>query len=534
MIHEVSKAIKPLKKRRNLVITITAIHILVGLIPPYLMGLLIDELYPTFDFNRTQIFMFSTLLVVLLVVFILDWLHGYMKEELVNRGAGVARSVFFWHVLHKDYKFFLTHPVGDISNKVIHDVATYVKTKLMMIPSFILNIIHIVILLGFLLFINLYMTFIVVGLGIFFILVYAAINTKLRYYSTKEREDFSDLMSDANTTLTGIDTIQLYAGEEYAAEYFEKLVEEYEEDLIKLKFWQSLSKATINTVTTIVPLIAIIVGVIYILLGGEISISEVIKYYYFLPRLKEPVKSLADFNIDVQNAKAVELRIKELLPDVIDESIELEQVDHIETIEFIDLGFRYQDGPPILRDLNLKLKRGDSLAITGPSGVGKTTLLRLLKKQITPTNGILAVNGRDYTEIEGNSYISRIAVVPQNVFIFNDSLSRNISFGKDYSEKHIRDAAKLSAIDHFSMDEIATGMSGGERQRLGLARALACVYDVLILDEPTAELDYETEMQIIKNLKRVQKETNCIMIVVTHSENILENLCAKKLVLRKN
>jgi len=417
---------------------------------------------------------------------------------------------------------------------VINDSATYVKAKLMMIPTLLLNALHLIILFAFLFLLNTYMTLLVLLFSVVYLLAYSVINKKLRFYSKKEREGFSGLMTEANETLAGVDTIQLYAGEDYAAEYFEKLVDTYEEDLTVLKFWQTLSKAATNTITNIVPVVAIIAGIFYLTLGGDITIGNMLAFYYFLPRLKDPIKAITDFNIDLQNANAVEARIEELLTTEIDESIELAHIEKINKLEFIDLGFSYHDGKEVLKDLNLQLKRGDSLAITGCSGSGKTSLLRLLKRQLTPTNGVLTVNDRDYTRLDVASYISRIAVLPQDVFIFDDTLHDNISLGKDFSEGHVRSVAKLSAIDHFSMDENALDLSGGERQRIGLARALACEYDVLILDEPTSELDHETECLIIENLKTVQQETNCIMIVVTHSSNILEKLCTRELALVKH
>jgi len=533
MIREVSKTLQPLHGRRNVVIIVSIAHILLGLLPPYLMSRLIDDLYPNFTGVSTHIFKIATIIWLLIVVFGLDWLQRYLREDLINRGAGIARSSLFWNVMHKDYRFFLDHPVGDINNKVIHDSVTYVKTNLMIVPTLLLSLLHIVVLFIFLFYLNIYMTFLVMLFSLIFLLIYSRINHKMRHFSVKEREAFSELLTDANATLTGVDTIQLYAGEDYAAEYFEKLVDVYEADLTALKFWQTLSKATTDTLTSIVPVAAVIAGVFYMVLGGEITIGNILAFYYFLPRLKEPIKALSDFNIDLQNAKAVEKRIEELLIDDGGDLTELAHVDQIAQLTFYDLGFSYSDGYRVLKDLNFNLQRGETLAITGPSGAGKTTLLRLLKRQITPTEGILLVNGHDYTEIDAASYISRIAVLPQDVFIFDDTIANNISFGKDYSEKHIRDAAKLSAVDHFSMDENALGLSGGERQRIGLARALACEFDVLILDEPTSELDYETECLIIDNLKKVQKETNCIMIVVTHSLNLLDNLCDQRLELKK-
>ena len=149
--------------------------------------------------------------------------------------------------------------------------------------------------------------------------------------------------------------------------------------------------------------------------------GSILAFYYFLPRLKDPLKKLTDFNIDLQNAKAVEERVKELLSGQKDVQVELDHVDKIDTLAFEGLGFAYRDGKKILTDMNFSLKRGDTLAITGPSGAGKTTLLRLLKRQVTPTAGKLLVNDRDYTEIEATSYISRIAVLPQEVFIFDDT-----------------------------------------------------------------------------------------------------------------
>jgi ABC-type bacteriocin/lantibiotic exporter with double-glycine peptidase domain len=339
--------------------------------------------------------------------------------------------------------------------------------------------------------------------------------------------------------MTGINTIRLHAAENYSVGYFEKLVEKYEHKLSRLKYWQSLSKASTDIITNIVPVAAIMAGVFYLARGGDITIGGIIAFYYLLPRLKEPIKALTDFNIDVQNAKAVEQRLEELLTHESDEQVTLEKIDKIDEIEFKNLSFGYDDDTihhheMVLSGLNAKLSRGDALAIVGQSGTGKTTLMRLLTRQVIPTKGEISVNGKNIACIESASYLSRIAVLPQDVYIFNDTLHANISLGKHYPEKRVRDSAIMSAIDHFSMDEDAVGLSGGERQRLGLARALARDYDVLILDEPTSDLDQETEAAIIKNLKEVQAATNCILIVITHSAKVIESLCTKQLELPKH
>jgi ATP-binding cassette subfamily B protein len=534
MINEVSKELQPLHRRRRVVVLISGLHILVGLLPPYLIGLLIDELYPYIGDNSAYLFMIGSIIGLLLIYFLLDWLQGYMWTDLINRGAGIVRSFFFENVLHKSYRFFLNHPIGDINNKVINDSYIYVQARLMMMPTLLLNQLHIIVIFVLLFALNGHMMLMTVAFSLVFFVIYIQINKHLRRSVVKEREGFSTLMTEANETLAGIDTVQLYAAQDYTAKYFTQLVDTYEHRLSKLKFWETLSKAGTNVIVSIISIAAILAGVFYLAQGGNITIGTIIAFYYFLPRLKDPVMALTDFNVTMQNAKAVEGRLEELLVKEECEQVYLENIEKINQLEFKNMGFGYPDDEMILSNLNVKLQPGDSLAITGPSGTGKTTLMRLLMGQVIPSEGDILINGKTSGNIDLASYTARISVLPQDVYVFDATLHDNIDFGRDYPEKCIRDAAKLSSIDHFSMDENAHGLSGGERQRLGLARALARDYDVLILDEPTSELDNETENIIIENLKEVQKTNNCIIIVVTHSNNVLEKLCNKKLELLKH
>ena len=534
MLSEVTNTLRPLHKRRTVVVLISGLLILVGLLPPYLIGLLIDEIYPQLGDSTTYLFIIGSIIGLLLLYFLLDWLQGYLWTDLINRGAGIVRSFFFKNVLHKNYRFFLSHPIGDINNKIINDSYIYVQTRLMMMPTLFLNLMHIIVIFVLLFALNASMMLMTVVFSVIFFLVYIQINKFLRKSAVKEREGFSTLMTEANETLAGINTIQLYSAQDHTANYFTKLVDTYEHRLSKLKYWETLSKAATNAIMSIIPIAAILAGIFYLIGGGNITVGTIIAFYYFLPRLKEPVMALTDFNIGMQNAKAVEKRLEELLVKEEGEAKDLEKISTIDELEFKDVGFAYPDDEvTILSKLNVKLKRGDSLAITGPSGTGKTPLMRLLMHQEIPSQGEILINGKNSEGIDPDSYTARISVLPQDVYVFDSSLHDNIDFGKNYPEKRIRDAATLSALDHFSMDENAIGLSGGERQRLGLARALVGDYDVLILDEPTSELDHETECAIIENLKEVQQNTNCIMIVVTHSANALEKLCNRRLELSK-
>ena len=530
---EITNILQPLKKRRRLVILISALYILISLLPPFFIGQLIDEIYPNIADDYTYVLIILVIIVILIICFFLNWLRGYLKEDLVNTGAGIIRSFFFKKALNKNYKYYQEHSVGDINNKVINDSYIYVQSKLMMFPTLFLNIIHLIVLFAFLFYLNPYMKIMVLIFSVFFFLIYRRVNKHLRQSAINERESFSTLMTEANETLTGINTIQIYCGEDYASNYFEKLVGKYEHNLSNLKYWEILSKAATDTITNIIPIAAIVAGIFYLILGGDLTVGEIIAFYYFLPRLKDPIKALTDFNINYQNATAVKERLEKLYSENNREYKKLKPIKSVQSLEFKNLGYTFPDGETVLKDLNFNIKRGDAVAVTGPSGTGKSTLMRLLLQQIIPTEGQISINGENYAAIDHESYLSKIGVLPQEVFIFGTQIKENISFGKEYSNEHIDHIISLSKLDHIPIDDNAIGLSGGERQRIGLARALVRDYDILILDEPTSELDHETEEEIIHNLKEIQKKTNCILIVVTHSDHILKKLCTKEFKLKE-
>lgn len=524
---EINNALKPIYKLRYLVLFVSGITILVGLITPNLMGILIDDINYNNGYN--SYFIIGSIIGTLALYFFLDWMQSYAWHNMENKGAGLVRSHIFSNVIHKNYRFFMDHPIGDVNNKVLNDSYIYAQNKISTMPTLVLNFIHILAICSILFYKNIYMTIAAIIFSVLFFVLYSYINKYLRKHSIREREGFSSLMNTANETLMGVNTIQLYTVEEYFARRFEHSVDKYERLLIKLKLFQSLAKSSTTVLVSMMTVFSVLVGIFFVNLE-TISIGSIVAFYLFLPRLSDPIKNLADFNISLQTAKAVENRLEELITTEMRKETNLEKIDKIEQLSFNNLGFTYPNSAEeVLKNVNVTLNRGDSLAIIGTSGTGKTTLLRLLKQQVYPTSGEILINNKNHTQIDRLSYIERIAVLTQEVFIFDSSLQENISFGKKYPEKLIRDSAKLCMIDHFSLDEHAFGLSGGERQRIGLARAIACDYDVLILDEPTSNLDAQTENKIIENLKQLQNDKNFIMIVVTHSESILNKLCNKRL-----
>jgi len=530
---KISKVLRPLDGVRHGAAAFRAVNILISLLPPYLIGLMVDDLNTTG--GEGALMLIGLIMGILAVYFFLDWAQSFLWYRMLYIGTGKVRSFLFANVLHKDYRFFADHSIGDIENKVIHDAEYYAKARLAMVPTLWLNILHVGIILAFLTNLQMIMTLVVIGLcGIFFLL-YSRINKLLRKTSTQEREGFSDLLNNANETLLGINTIQLYNAEKLFDEYFEHSVDKYEGFLIKLRKWQSLAYSATGSIMDIIPVIAVLVGIGFAA-AGHVTIGGIVAFFLFLPRLSAPIKELTSFNTDLQRARAVEARLEELLAyDPPMDEADLEKIAKIESLEFIDISYAYDHNPEneVLTDLCFDLAPGDALAVVGPSGTGKTTFLRMLKRQITPTLGKIIINGKNYQEINSESYLRRVSMLTQDVFAFDASIRENIRFGTDISNERVEALAKFCALGDIDLDDNARELSGGEKQRMGLARALACDHDILVLDEPTSDLDPATEAQIVENLRTLQKQKGTMLIVVTHSDYVLKNLCNKVLPLSK-
>jgi ATP-binding cassette subfamily B protein len=525
----IDQVLQPIYKKRIPAIALKTVAILISILPPLLTGqILIDDLIYTGGQNALRTI--GLIGIILLVYFFLSWAQDYYWHRMEYIGTGLVRSYIFANVIRKNYFFLKGRNIGDLENKIVHDAELYAHARLSSLPMLFLNILHIVVILAMLFYVSISMTLATMCFSAIFYIIYKLINRHLRRTALIEREGYSEVLTTTNEVLSGATTIQLYGGQDFFASRFEQTVDKYEHFLIHLRKWKGLAHSSTGTVVWLLPLVAVFVG-LRVYQADIVTIGGITTFYLVLPHLAEPLKALTEFNIDTQNAKVVEARLAELLVDELHNGEDapcennLIKIDKIHNLQFSNICYKYGNGTEVLWDVNFAVGPGDALAIIGPSGAGKTTFLRMLKRQVNPSWGKILINGINMDNICEKSYLSRIAVLAQDVFVFNDSITENVKFGKDIPPEIIAEKIKLAALDHLDPDENAKNLSGGEIQRLGLARALACHYDILIMDEPTTELDIDTEAAIIQNLKAIQAQTNCIFIIVTHSEHILKDLC---------
>ncbi len=260
--------------------------------------------------------------------------------------------------------------------------------------------------------------------------------------------------------------------------------------------------------------------------------------------LYEPVKGVSKINSTIQSGLAAATRIFNLL-DIESDIKEKKNAVILplfhDCIEFKDVTFSYDQDEPVLHGINLKVRRGEILAVVGPSGGGKTTLANLLPRFHDVDSGVLLIDGHDVRDVTLHSLRSQMALVTQQTILFNDTVRNNIGYGRrDCSEEDIRHAADAAFAYEFIKElpdgfetvigESGARLSGGQRQRISIARAILKDAPVLVLDEATSALDTESERKVQKALENLMK--NRTTIVIAHRLSTIKN--ADRIIVMQN
>jgi subfamily B ATP-binding cassette protein MsbA len=271
-----------------------------------------------------------------------------------------------------------------------------------------------------------------------------------------------------------------------------------------------------------------------------IKASEFLGFLLAIFQLMPPVKELSNVNNRLQEATAAGKRVFEILdtePGIRDVAQPVRLESFRSAIEFQDVSFRYIDGDLVLADISMTINKGEVVAIVGPSGAGKSTLVDLVPRFYDPTSGTIAIDGHDLRTIELKSLRENIGIVTQETILFNDTVRNNIAYGLEACpQEAIISAAKAANAHNFIVDmpsgydtvigERGVKISGGERQRLSLARAILKNPPILILDEATSALDTESEILVQEAIEHLMSGRTSIVIAhrlstVQHADRIV-------------
>lgn len=324
----------------------------------------------------------------------------------------------------------------------------------------------------------------------------------------------SDLSNMVQESFSGINIIKTYLREDYQSERFNRAADAYKTSNLKLALTNGLFMPTILFLIGLSNILTIYAG-IQLIHEGIISEGIVLSFVFYINMLTWPMASLGWVTSLVQRAEASQKRINEFLSEkeslFINGSVVINQ---IESIEFKQVGYGFpEDDQLTLKNINFKIEKGMKIGVVGRTGSGKSTLINLLFRHIDSTEGEILINGISIKELDIKSFRKSIGAVPQDVFLFSDTIANNISFGLPESTMRadVIAAAKFANVHHNIMEfedayetilgERGINLSGGQKQRISLARAVIRKPELLIFDDSLSAVDTETEENILNNIQ---------------------------------
>ena len=338
----------------------------------------------------------------------------------------------------------------------------------------------------------------------------------IKIYSDVQASN-DDMVRVIRENITGIRVIKALSKEEYEQKRFNIVTETLYEREKKAGINMALTNPLINAILNIGLVIVIIFGA-YRVNNGEIKVGTIIAFTSYFTIILNAMVTLGRIFITHSKAVASARRIKMIL-HLPKELLRDESTDNNDTkyfIEFNNVGFSYlkkEDNSMFLKDINFKLKKGERIGIIGPTGAGKSTIIRLLLRFYDVDSGEILIEGRNIKSLDIEEYRNRIGVVLQNDTIMSDTVIENIAFGKEVDLERIKECATLACASEFiekmpqgyqsMLSSRGTNLSGGQKQRILLSRALYAKPDIFILDDSSSALDYKTDATIRKNIASV-------------------------------
>jgi ATP-binding cassette, subfamily B, multidrug efflux pump len=439
------------------------------------------------------------------------------------------KNQVFQHYLQLDLNFFKSHSTGDLMNRIAEDVS---RVRMYTGPA-IMYLVNLVFRISFCLF---YMIrkdweltlYVLSPLPILALTIYV-VNSIIHRRSERIQSLLSDLTTNAQESYSGIRVIKSFVQEDAMYRYFDENSEEYKKSAIGLAKVEAIYFPSMALLIGLSTVLTIMIGGIYAIQGNNgMTVGTIAEFVMYINLLTFPVSAIGWTASMIQRAAASQKRLNEFLDTkpVIINSINAERASLKGNMKFENVDFFYPNtGIHALKNFNLDIKTGQKVAIIGHTGSGKTTVAQLLLRMYDATEGRILLDGKDIRSLELESLRRQISYVPQDVFLFSDTVANNISFGlTDVRRDLVEQAARYASIEkeilgfaekyETMVGERGVTLSGGQKQRISIARALLKDPGIIIFDDCLSAVDARTEKEILSNLYGYLEDKTAI--IITH------------------
>ena len=482
----------------------------------------------------TQLGQVQTLAIVIIFVFLMILFKNIFTYSAIHvittLRFGVVeklRNMIYDKILRLPLKYFKTKEQGDIMTYVISDTQEIELSIISSLQFLFRDPITVLVFLVSLFILNYKLTLLILLMLPFIVIVLGRLGRTLRKKSIRSQRQLGLLMAIINETIDGLRVIKAFVADDYMRKKMQKVNKSITKLNSKIFRRRSLSGPLTETLSVMAILVILYVGSIIVLKDQSSFAPETfIAYILIFTQLIPPAKNISSGWYGVQKGLASLDRIEEILnyPETIVDDIDaVEKNTFYKEINYENVYFYYNPGQYVLKNINLQISKGQTIAIVGPSGSGKSTLVDLLPRFYDVTDGRITIDGIDIRKIKLNSLHRLFAIVNQDPILFNDSIYNNIAFGRpDATYEEVVQAAKIANAYDFIMEskwgfdtnigEKGSKLSGGQRQRISIARAVLTNAPILIFDEATSSLDSESEKLVQDAINNLIASKTAIVI----------------------
>ena len=506
---------------------------------PEITGQIVDTLFSS-NRPKNEAFSYSVILFSVIALSSLFALISISASSWIsNKVIMDLRVNMFTKLLRLPKSYFDKNTTGETLSKLTFDVEQISAAASTIWLEFIKSSFTVIILTGYLF----YKSFLLsLSLIVLLPLVYLAVRfstSRIRKGSARVQESMGKMTHLLDENISGNDLIKIYQAQETETNKFFSIINTIRQQRFKVDMAGGLNTSIVNALIGLSLAFVVYFSSTYLVM----SAGDFLAYFTAMGMLVKPAKTLININKPLQQAIVAGKSVFSLIDESPESNPSKNPIHSISgEICFDNVSFSYGNEKSSLANINLTIKKGETIALVGSTGSGKTTMVNLLTRFYNPSSGQILINGKDIVSYELESYRSNFSYVDQNVRLFNDTISGNIAFGQKESMSIdlIRNAAKVSNSIEFiekldktfdsDIGEDGVTLSGGQRQRLSIARAIAKDSPILILDEATSALDSATEKLVQSAINKMQQDRTTI--IIAHRLTTIQN--ADRIIVLKN
>jgi ATP-binding cassette subfamily B protein len=507
-----------------LVLTFVLIYTVLGLLGPYLMGVAIDRFISTKD-----IYGLAGIALLMLAAFILNNLFqaiaNWIMAEISQRALKQIRLELFGHLQTLSLSFFDRNPAGELMSRLTNDIDAINQAVSQNVTSLIASVLSMVGILVAMFILDwrlALVSLLVVPIMLWFTNFVARYTRKGFERLQKHLGQLNGVMEES---ISGQKVIQAFRRNESVIAAFRQ----YNQEVYSAGIYANTYALLLMPLTNVLGNFFVIVLAGFggwLALQGFVSVGIIATFINYGQNFTNPLRQLANLYNTIQAALAGAERVFEIIdtpPEIQDapDALPLESIQG--EVRFDQVNFSYQPGTPIIKDMTLQAKAGEIVALVGPTGAGKTTIINLLTRFYEINRGRISVDGKDIRQIKKADLRRKLGLVLQDTFLFSNTVMENIRYGRlEATDEECIQAAKMADADHFirqlpqgyqtMLSERASNLSQGQRQMLAIARAILADPAILILDEATSSVDTRTEARIQKALLRLMEGRTSFVI----------------------